>query len=298
MKRPKKNARLALNKAPSEFCKKIAPFESKRIPAHFSLIESLAKQSKEFSEEANKLRRDITAFCTYLSGHAFAFFSTAEDLAQFAPAVARDFITVGRLIQEADSESQTMTSRDTEAAACKAVGDKSCLLEIARYEEEQLNKENSYWADQVANSYVDAGDFDSAERIFANFGIKHGGECFRFSRIFGIDRMIIEGEFARANRWLADWLQCRADNLPNYETGFGEGGNLWSDLAVAYASLSRAQTEKGMIEEAQQSAVNSLLLAIETENTWRVEYLPYRAVGLGEAYGSAYGAFIALGRRR
>lgn len=292
-----RDARLALDKAPSEFCEKLSSFESERVSVRLDLIQSLSAQNKPYQSEARELRREITAFCTYLSGHSFNFFSLADDLAPFAPDVARDSIERGRMIEKADDEPEDFFKRMTEAQACAALNDQACLLNIATEKESMLQEGDEYLLDDVAEAYVAARDYSSAERIMQTrleksektFG------CFPFARESGVAQLADDANFMKAQEWLDNWLKCQARNLPNWETGFGEGGNLWSNLSIAYSRFSRKQAKAADIGAARENAEIALLLAIEAENTWRVEYVGYRARDLGEAYGAAYGSLTALG---
>lgn len=184
----------------------------------------------------------------------------------------------------------------TEAQACAALKDKACLLSIAKEKEAMLKEGDEYLLDNVAKSYVAAEDYSAAERIIRMRSIEASAsnECFRFARYSGAVRLVVEGNFVKAGEWLDDWVRCQAHNEPNWETGYGEGGNLWSDLSIAYSSLSRAQAKTDDIIAARENAEIALLLAIEAESTWRVQYVGYRAKDLGAAYGAAYGAFVAL----
>ena len=291
------SARAALKAAPYTFCEKSVEERVEQVlelEAHLILIESLVAQEKSYLNEANKYRRELTSECTYLSRHTQNFYSAATDLAEFAPELAREFFDAGFLIDQVDAEEDVLTGNYFKEEACKALQDLNCLRAFAKQKESALIENNLYRYDSVAMAFIEARDFDSAERIML-LTAEGDDQCFRFSRHFGIRKLIESGYLGRAKKWLEDWTVCRTlSERPNWQTGFGDGGNLWSELAVAYARLSKALYDASMFEEAYSMAANSLATAIETENTWRVDYLGYRANDLGAAYGAAYGAFARL----
>lgn len=292
-----KSARAALKVAPYVNCEKTIEEkveQSLEFEAYEILIEALAKQEKPFSDEVKKYRRELTSECTYLSRHTQNFYSAAIDLADFAPSNAKEFFDAGRLVDQVDGEVDPFGSAYFEEEACKALKNLTCLRAIAQKEESLLTKENLYLLDFVANAYVDAFDYDSAERLMRRT-VEGDTECFQFSRHFGITQLIEDGHFSRAQKWIEEWTICRAiSGKPNWQYPFGYGGNLWSDLAFSFSQLSKALLEAGRFEEAHAMAINSLAMAIETENTWRVDYLGYRAHDLGQAYGAAYGALARV----
>ncbi len=282
-------ASLAIKSAPQEPQLAHGILNDPDLKARLLLIESRLAQAKDVAAETERLQQSLMHRYAPLPLHGQALLYMGEKLALLLPAAARAFVADGRVIH-AIAEPDRVTPSPFEIAACQALADDACLADVAVRAEQRLTDRRQSWEwEEVASAYALAGDFASARRLLQGFD---SGDCFQFTTFDALQRAFQDANFDEANRWLSAWLACQWEFEPNFNTGFGVGGNRWARLSNAYTRLAKEFLGRGHQAQAVQAARAAFGLAIEADVTWNERWLWFRAADLGSAYGGALGVLL------